>query len=89
MSSRLLKTDLPGLELRLLTSGDAEQLYELVQANSTHLTVHGDYTALVAADFAALKTELASDLDHRWRFGIVRASRLIGRVDLIAVEPRR
>jgi RimJ/RimL family protein N-acetyltransferase len=54
-----------------------------------HLTAHGDYEVQVAADVEAIEAELAGDLDRNWRFGIFLKSDLIGRIDLVGVDPPR
>ncbi|UJW86193.1 GNAT family N-acetyltransferase [Devosia sp. SL43] len=88
-SARSLQTDRPNLQLRLLTTADAPLLHRLVAENATHLTRHGDYMDLVALSRADLKTELSGDGGDHLRFGILLKGQLIGRVDLIAVDPPR
>ena len=64
-------------------------LHALLQANKEHLTAHGDYRAQVAASLAAVATELADLTKGQWRFGIFLHDELIGRADLIPVDPPR
>jgi RimJ/RimL family protein N-acetyltransferase len=81
------QTAVPDLTLRALSPEDADLLHALVQANRVHLTAHGDYAGLVAATIATLAAELADP--NQQRFGIFLAGELIGRADLIPVDPPR
>lgn len=83
----MLPTAAPDLTLRKLLPEDATLLHAVVQANQVHLTAHGDYANLVAASVETLAIELA-DLSQQ-RFGIFLRGELIGRVDLIPVDPPR
>lgn len=84
--SRPLHTAVSGLVLRRLEHGDAPRLYALVSRNIAHLTVHGDYLGLTAMSVDALAAELAQ-ADKALRFGIFLEEKLVGRIDLIGVEP--
>jgi RimJ/RimL family protein N-acetyltransferase len=83
----MLPTAAPDLTLRELVPEDAARLHAVVQANQSHLTAHGDYASLVAASVDILAAELA-DRSQR-RFGIFLGAELIGRADLIPVDPPR
>jgi RimJ/RimL family protein N-acetyltransferase len=84
---KILDTAIPALRLRELTPADATGYHALVQRNAAHLTVLGDYEDAVAAtaeDFAAW---FAEPTDIPSRFGLHFDNRLVGRVDLIPVDP--
>ncbi len=84
----MIATPIEGLVLRPLRGSDAVALHALMAANRAHLTAHGDFATEVAASPAEIAAELDADGPHR-RFGIVRHGQLIGRIDLIAVDPPR
>jgi len=86
---RMLETTIAGLVLVPLTKRHALELYQLVQQNHRHLTAHGDYEDLVAMPLEGLSTELAESTDGHLRFGIFLWGQLVGRIDLIAVDPPR
>jgi len=86
--SRPLHTSVSSLCLRLLEPGDALGLHNLISRNIAHLTRHGDYAALTSMSVAALEEEL-SRADNTLRFAIVLDGALIGRIDLVGVEPPR
>jgi RimJ/RimL family protein N-acetyltransferase len=79
----------PALVLSDLTADDAADYYDLVQRSRAHLTAHGDYAELVAASPAAVQAELSKPPAGAYRFGIRYEGRLVGRADLIAVDPPR
>lgn len=83
----MLQTAAPNLTLRALSPGHADLLHALVQANRVHLTAHGDYARLVAATVEILATELGDR--KQWCYGIFLEDELIGRADLIPVDPPR
>jgi RimJ/RimL family protein N-acetyltransferase len=83
----ILSTNRPGLLLRRLTSDDAFAVYELVQKNRAHLTVHGDFAELVVAQTDALSEEFALSPERHWRFGVFLDDVLVGCADLIGVDP--
>ena len=58
-----------------------------MQANSRHLTAHGDFRDQIQASDKALAEELIADPSRHWRFGIFFRDELIGRVDLLGIEP--
>lgn len=86
-TSTTLHTDIPHLVLRDLTSADAAALYALLRRNRDHLTAHGDYREQVDASLPTLAAELADNAKQR--FGIFLEGELIGRTDLIPVDPPR
>jgi hypothetical protein len=88
-SALSFETAKAGLCLRSLTGADAPVLRELVLRNSRHLTRHGDYRELVDMSADSLADELSKRDGRTWRFGIFLDHSLIGRVDLIGVEPPR
>ena len=85
----VLQTALPGLELRPLTATDAPALHRLVAENATHLTAHGDYAELLAATQQAMELALSEASNRHLRFGLVVNGQLVGRLDLVPVEPPR
>lgn len=85
----VLTTLLPDVTLRELSPSDALSVYELVQANRSHLTSLGDYGSEVAASAEIIATELAVEPQRHKRFGIFNGHLLVGRVDLTGVEPPR
>jgi len=85
----LLTTSLPDVTLHELTPLDAPKLFQLVQANKAHLTAHGDYAEQVAARVEDIAGELALEPQRHRRFGILSGDDLVGRVDLLGVEPPR
>ncbi|MFT2016231.1 GNAT family N-acetyltransferase [Streptomyces sp. 796.1] len=82
-----LATDMAGLTLRGLTAEHVDAYYALVDRNREHLTRHGDYRELAASDRAAAHAELRSDPRPSLRCGIFLDGALIGRIDLVAVDP--
>ena len=86
---RVLRTVRAGLQLRQLRSADAAEYYALVQVNAEHLTRHGDYQDEVSASADDVGASLSNEDDAAGRFGVFLHGRLIGRVDLIPVDPPR
>ena len=82
-----LRTAVQDLVLKELEPADAEAFHALVQNNRAHLTSYGDFEQEVAAPLEKWSAEFASAPDADRRFGIFLARRLIGRVDIIAVDP--
>ena len=85
----VLQTAVPGLVLRELTATDAAELCQLVADNIGHLTAHGDYADLVAATPEAMQQALSEGSNRHLRFGLVVNDQLVGRLDLVPVEPPR
>jgi RimJ/RimL family protein N-acetyltransferase len=81
------QTALPGLVLRELGTAYAEAFYALVQNNRAHLTAFGDFERETAAPLGKWIAEFATRPVEGRRFGIFLQERLIGRVDLVAVDP--
>lgn len=79
----------PPFELRELTIDDADAYYGVLDRNRAHLTQHGDYAAEGAATPESVRDHLESTWAPSLRFGIWLGDDLIGRVDLIAVNPPR
>lgn len=82
-----LPTATHALTLARLTRQDAGQLLRLMQANSGHLTAYGDFRDEIRASGEELAEELIANPDRHWRFGIFLGNELIGRVDLLGIEP--
>lgn len=83
----VLPTELSDVELRELTGRDAEALHSLVARNRVHLTEFGDYEELVASSLDDLRGYFADPPDENLRMGIWRGAELMGRVDLVPVDP--
>ena len=84
-----LSTALEGVELRELTVDDADEYFALVQRNAVHLTARGDYRDEVAATHADVVAMLAARTELPGRFGVFDGGALVGRVDLVPVDPPR
>jgi RimJ/RimL family protein N-acetyltransferase len=82
----MLHTANSELTLRELAQADTQALYDLIQANAAHLTANGDYAELVSASLGTLSVELAA-IDGKRRFGVFLQDALVGRIDLIPVNP--
>jgi RimJ/RimL family protein N-acetyltransferase len=84
-----LPTALEGVELRELTVDDADEYFALVQRSAVHLTARGDYRDEVAATHADVVAMLATRTELPLRFGVFDGGALVGRVDLVPVDPPR
>ena len=82
-----LSTSLEGVRLALLTIDDADEYFDLIQANRDHLTQHGDYVDLFAKDRRQIAGELAGSSGSERIFGIVVAKAIVGSVALIRYTP--
>ena len=80
---------MPELVLVPLNQHFAAAMYDLVQENRAHLTAHGDYTEHVAASPETLHAELCQSASENLRFAILLNHKLIGRMDLVPVDPPR
>lgn len=80
-------TSIAGLDLREATAEDAAALFALVQQNRVHLTAFGDYAELVARSQADIAADIVAN--RPLGFCIVHAGAIIGRADLVAVDPPR
>lgn len=89
MQRLCLATASPQLWLRRLLSADAQDLHQLMMRNRAHLTAHGDYLDQTQSSVSDLKAELTWCAERNWRFGIYYQHELIGRVDLLGIEPPR
>lgn len=70
-----IETAVAGLTLRGLTAEQAEEYYALIDRNREHLTQHGDYQALAAADRKTARAELLDDPDPSRTGAIARMRR--------------
>ncbi|WP_225257625.1 GNAT family N-acetyltransferase [Jidongwangia harbinensis] len=86
---KVLATADDSLKLRELGPADAAEYYALVQRNAAHLTMLGDYHDEVASNATDVAYRLAQRTEISVRFGVYLQERLVGRVDLIPVEPPR
>ncbi|BFU47189.1 GNAT family N-acetyltransferase [Krasilnikovia sp. MM14-A1004] len=84
---KVLATAVAGLELRELRGEDAAQYHELVQRNAAHLTKLGDYQDEVAAGVEEFAELFAEPVEVPVRFGVYLDGELVGRVDLVPVDP--
>lgn len=87
--SAVLSTDLPDLRLRELRAADAAGYHALVQKNAGHLTRLGDYRDEVATGVDDLTAQFSVPAEVPVRFGVELDGRLVGRVDLVPVDPPR
>jgi RimJ/RimL family protein N-acetyltransferase len=87
MPAGTIRTDRPDLTLRLLADSDCESLLRLLAENRAHLTAHGDYLEQVSMSGDALRADLAAN--DKLRFGIFVRDELVGRIDLVPVDPPR
>ena len=85
----VIQTSIASLVLRELRPNDAEAFYALVQKNRAHLTALGDFEQEVAAPLEKWSAEFAADPGAGRRLGIFLSEQLVGRLDLIAVDPPR
>lgn len=83
----VIPTSIAGLALRELRPNDAETFYALVQKNRAHLTALGDFEQEVATPLEKWAEEFSADPGAGRRFGIFLSEQLVGRLDLIAVDP--
>lgn len=83
----MIATERPEVILRWLDEGHSGRLHKLLQENRSHLTEHGDHREQVSASLDALRTELSAS--NALRFGIFVRDELIGRIDLVPVDPPR
>lgn len=82
-----LRTARPGLVLVGLSEDDADAYYELLDRNREHLSRLGDYQEEKDATPEWVAAHLRLVHDGSLRLGVHLAGRLIGRVDLVAVDP--
>lgn len=81
-----LTTVFPDLVLQVLTQSHALELYDLLQQNRDYLTAHGDYADQLAMSHKELEDDLGDDHGNL-RFGLLLRGELIGRIDLVPVNP--
>lgn len=84
-----LSTEIPGLILSELTIADADAYFELLDLNRQHLSRLGDYSEESRATPAWVRAHLREAAGRNVRYGIRLNGALIGRVDLLAVDPPR
>ncbi|MDT0309694.1 GNAT family protein [Streptomyces sp. DSM 44917] len=82
-----LATAVPGLVLRELTVKDAAEYFALVEGSRAHLARHGALPEARQADLAWVERHLAEEPGGDLRYGLRLCGRLIGRADLVAVDP--
>jgi RimJ/RimL family protein N-acetyltransferase len=85
----VLPTSIPELSLRELGADHAEAYHALVHENRGHLTAHGDDWDDLAATLEDLTAALTAEPDRPTRFGIWHGDVLVGRIDLLPVDPPR
>jgi RimJ/RimL family protein N-acetyltransferase len=84
-----LPTEQPDLVLRELTADDAAALHALTVANAAHLTRHGEFTDEVSRSLTEVQEYFANPPDSHLRYGIWWRGSLVGRIDLVPVDPPR
>jgi ribosomal-protein-serine acetyltransferase len=77
------------VRIRELGPADAVDYHALVQRNAGHLTRLGDYRDEVAAGVADFTAQFSAPAEVPVRFGVELDGRLVGRVDLVPVDPPR
>ena len=87
MSARTIALNADGVTLRSLLPQDAPAYRALLLRNAEYLGP--DYADDIAASEAEHAARLASNPDPPLMFGIIADGPLIGRIDLVAVDPRR
>jgi RimJ/RimL family protein N-acetyltransferase len=86
-SDLVVQTAVPQLVLRELTLGDEDAYFALVDRNREHLTQRGDYTFEGAASRDDIRAYFATPRDDNVRLGLWFEGQLIGRVDLVPINP--
>lgn len=82
----------PAAEVRLvpLVAAHAEAYHALVQREQAHLTAHGDYLEEVKADVAEFRSQFsAARPGPPLCFGLWLGTEIVGRCDLVPVDPPR
>jgi RimJ/RimL family protein N-acetyltransferase len=77
------------LVLKELAAADAESYFVLVQLSRDHLTAFGDYDGEVSASLDEVRAALSDANERNLRFGIRFDGELVGRIDLVPVDPPR
>ena len=88
-SDLVLETEIPELVVRELVLADEDRYFRLVDRNRAHLNRHGDHQFEADATRADITGYFAAPWDHNTRLGLWLAERLVGRVDLVPVDPPR
>jgi RimJ/RimL family protein N-acetyltransferase len=83
----VLQTALTRLVLCQLQPEHAESYFALVQHNRQHLTHFGDFADEVAAPLKHWIDEFSTEQGSSVRLGLLLEGELIGRLDLIGVDP--
>ena len=85
----MIATDRPDLVLRELVMANLDGYYELVDRNRRHLNQRGDYAFEADATRDDLATYFAAPWDDNVRLGVWLGEQLVGRVDLVPIDPPR
>jgi RimJ/RimL family protein N-acetyltransferase len=89
-SSRLsIDTGAPGVVLRELVSADLDAYYDLVDRNRGHLNQRGDHPFEAAATSEEISAYFEAPWDSNIRLGVRLDDRLVGRIDLVPIDPPR
>ena len=88
-TAKVLSTDRESVQLRELRSSDAGEYHALVQRSLEHLTRLGDYQRTGDTEVQGNAAGFADIAEVPVRFGVLDHDRLVGRVDLVPVEPPR
>jgi RimJ/RimL family protein N-acetyltransferase len=89
MCVKVLATTDDDLELRELGPTNVAEYHALVQRNAAHLTRLGDYRDEVASSVTDVAQRFSERTEVPVRFGVYLRQRLVGRVDLVPVDPPR
>ncbi|WP_433696691.1 GNAT family N-acetyltransferase [Nocardiopsis sp. CA-288880] len=82
-----LPTRIPDVSLRVLTPSCAADIRALLQANTAHLTRHGDFTEQVRASVEEIEEALSDSAGKERAYGIRLRESLVGQVSIIAAAP--
>lgn len=84
-----LDTGMAGIVLRELVSADLDAYYDLVDRNRGHLNQRGDYAFEANATADDIAGYFAAPWDTNIRFGVWLENALVGRIDLVPINPPR
>lgn len=86
-SDLTLRTERPDVVLRELSLCDLDAYFDLVDRNRNHLNQRGDYDFEAVATYDDVANYFATPWDTNVRLGIWREDTLVGRVDLVPINP--
>jgi len=84
----VIETSIDGLFLEVIKTSDTDELFDLVQANRSHLTQNGDYSDIVEMSREKTKAAIEAGQENTETFGLRYYNKLIGTVSLICHADR-